>query len=210
MEESMRLFAILSPILAVFFMTVPGHAQSVPLLQSAETIDKGNFKLVLAPAYVLGKNGADGEFGVVGRFGYGFASRFDAELKTAVYENETYLGGDAEVWLVHDAGVNVSMTGGLHYVFGGGNRSDTWAVELTPLASLPLRPGFDLYAGFNAAFEKIQDAPPGSDDSFTRTHLIPGFEYSLSKDADLAGEFGIGLNDNSAHYVSAGIEFYLR
>jgi hypothetical protein len=197
-------------VLMTLSWTVPAHGQSVPLLQSAETLKKSNYKLVVAPAYVLGKHGANGVFGLAGRAGYGFTDRFDAELKTAIYEHQTFFGGDAEYWLIKDAGVNLSMAAGLHWVFGSGNRYDTMGIELTPLASIAVQPGCDLYLGFNAAFEKISDAPANVDDTFTRTHLIPGIEYKLSENMDLAAEIGLGLNDNSWHYLSAGIEFYFR
>ena len=39
-------------------------AQYVGVLQSAETMDRGTFKLMLAPIMAFGKNGADDEFGV--------------------------------------------------------------------------------------------------------------------------------------------------
>jgi hypothetical protein len=53
-------------------------------------------------------------------------------------------------------------------------------------------------------------ALPMVDDSFTRLHLVPGIEYHLSDVIDLEAEFGIGINDNSNHYVGAGIAYYIR
>ncbi len=206
----LRLGGSVLTVLLALSWTLPAHAQSVPLLQSAETLKKGNYKFVVAPAYVLGKHGADGVFGLAGRAGYGFTDRFDAELKTAIYEHQTFFGGDAEYWLIKDAGVNVSMAAGLHGVFASGTGNDAMGLELTPLASMALQPGFDLYLGFNAAFEKRSDAPANEKDTFTRAHLIPGVEYKLSENADLAAEIGLGLNDKSSHYLSAGIEFYFR
>ena len=59
---------------AAFFLTavaVPVSAQQV-LMNSAETINKGNLKLAIFPTVLFGKNGGDSVFGVAGRFGYGF------------------------------------------------------------------------------------------------------------------------------------------
>jgi hypothetical protein len=39
---------------------------------------------------------------------------------------------------------------------------------------------------------------------------VPGIEYRLSDKADLVGEIGIGLNDDSFNYAGLGIAFYLR
>jgi len=204
----MRKFATVVLILFGLAWVAPAHAQSIPLLQSPEIVNAGAFKLVAAPVYVLGKDGADGELGLALRGGYSFSESFDAELKAALFENTTYLGADAELLLIQNDGMNFSMAAGLHTVSTDGN--DTMGFELTPLVSIPLQRSADLYAGLNAAFEKIKDAPEGIDDSFTRLHLIPGIEYQLSPRTDLAAEFGIGLNDDSWHYLSAGIEFYLR
>jgi hypothetical protein len=211
----MRLTFACLTIALILGATLPASAQTVPLLQSAETVDKGVFKLVIAPALLLGKHGANSEFGVAVRGGYGFVNRFDGELKAAIYENSTLLGGDGEVWLLNSSAVDLSVTGGLHWIFAdGGNNSfggnDAYGFELTPTLSVPVQKGVDLYGGLMASFERIKDLPPGADDSFTRLHFIPGIEYSLSPEADLSGEFGIGLNEDSWHYASFAIEFYLR
>ena len=39
---------------------------------------------------------------------------------------------------------------------------------------------------------------------------MPGIEYRLSDTADLVGEVGIGLNDDSFTYAGVGVAFYLR
>jgi len=51
----------------------------------------------------------------------------------------------------------------------------------------------------------------GFDDSFTRLHLVPGIEYTLSDTIDLEGEIGIRAQTNdSYHYAGIGIIFYFR
>jgi hypothetical protein len=53
-------------------------AQDFGLMNSAETINRGNFKLTANPILVFGKGNADNEVGVAVAGGYGFGDRFDA------------------------------------------------------------------------------------------------------------------------------------
>ena len=46
--------------------------------------------------------------------------------------------------------------------------------------------------------------------AFTTAHLVPGIEYRVSSSVDFVGEIGIGLNDGSSNYISAGIAYYVR
>jgi hypothetical protein len=189
-------------------------AQYIGVLQSAETMDRGTFKLMAAPIIVFGKDGADGEFGVAARGGYGFTERFDAEAKLGFFENGTVVGADGEYWIFGDSQENspldFSLTAGLHWIFGKDNSYDILGFEITPQLSGNVTENLELCGALDASFESLQDVPEGVDDSFTRVHLVPGFEYRLSDTVDLVAEFGIALNDNSSHYLGAGIAFYLR
>ena len=101
---------------------LPAAAQNFGVLQSAETMDPGVYKLMVAPIVTLDKDGAGGEFGVAARGGYGFTDRFDAEAKLGFFENSTYVGADGEFWILKgkekDAGLDFSLTGGVHWAFG--------------------------------------------------------------------------------------------
>ena len=193
---------------------LPAAAQYIGVMQSAETMDRGTFKLTIAPIAVFGKNGADGEFGIGARGGYGFADRFDAEAKLGVFENGTYAGADGEIWVLKgrekDAGLDGSVAAGVHWMFGKDGAFDVIGFEVTPELSGHVGENLELCASLDASFESIQDAPKGVDDSFTRVHLVPGIEYRLSDAADLVGEFGIGLNDDSFSYAGVGLAFYFR
>jgi hypothetical protein len=193
---------------------LPAAAQYIGVLQSAETMDRGSFKLMAAPIMAFGKNGADDEFGIAARGGYGFTDRFDAEAKLGFFENSTFVGADGEFWLLKgkekDAGLDFSLAGGVHWIFGSSGYSDIMGFEVTPLLSGHLSKSLELCAALDTSFESVKDAPPLVDDSFTRVHLVPGIEYRLSDAADLVGEIGIGLNDNSYTYAGVGVAFYLR
>ena len=193
---------------------LPAAAQYIGVLQSAETMDRGTFKLEAAPIMAFGKNGADDEFGVGARGGYAFTDRFDAEAKLGFFENGTFAGVDGEYWILkgmeRDAGLDFSLTGGIHWMFGKQGYLDTMGFEVTPQLSGHATKNLELCGALDASFESIQDAPTWVDDSFTRLHLVPGIEYRVSDTVDLIGEIGIGLNDDSFTYASAGIAFYIR
>jgi hypothetical protein len=204
---------VLVAVLGLCFV-LPAAAQYIGVMQSAETMDKGTFKLMVAPILAFGKDDADNEFGIAARGGYGFTDRFDAEAKLGFFENGTFFGADGELWILKGkepyAGVDFSLAGGVHWMLGKDNNLDIMGFELTPLLSGHVNKGLELCGALDASFESIADAPAGVDDSFTRLHLVPGIEYRLSDKADLVGEVGIGLNDDSFNYVGVGIAFYLR
>jgi hypothetical protein len=193
---------------------LPAAAQYIGVLQSAETNDRGTLKLMAAPIVVFGKNGADNEFGLAARGGYGFTDRFDAEAKLGFFENSTYVGADGEWWILKgeekDAGLDFSLTGGVHWVLGKDEYFDTMGLDVTPQLSGHVTKNLELCGALDVSFESINDAPAGVDDTFTRLHLVPGVEYHLSDAVDLVGEIGIGLNDDSFTYAGVGIAYYLR
>jgi hypothetical protein len=195
-------------------LALPAGAQTIGVLQSAETMNRGTYKLLVAPIMVLGKNGADNELGIAARGGYAFTEYLDAEVKLGSFKNGTFVGADVEYWIYRGAeknsGLDFSLTGGLHWMFGSDNRFDTMGFELTPQLSGHVTENLELCGALNASFESIKDAPQGADDSFTVLHLVPGIEYRLSDTFDLDAEFGIGTNDNSSNYVGAGITYYIR
>ena len=213
----MRISRIVRIVLAVALglcFALPAAAQYIGVLQSAETMDRGTFKLMLAPIMAFGKNGADDEFGGAARGGYAFTDRFDAEAKLGFFENGTFFGADGELWIFRgaeeDAGLDFSLTGGVHWMSGKKGNFDTMGFEVTPQLSGHVTENLELCGALDASFESIKDAPAWVDDSFTRLHLVPGIEYSLSEAVDLVAEIGVGLNDDSFTYASAGITFYFR
>ncbi len=208
----MKFSRIVVTVLFAVALAVPAMAQYVGILQSAETMNKGNFKLMAAPVMAFGKEGADDEWGISLRGGYGFTKSFDAELKVGLFDGLTFVGADGELWLVkgRDAGIDLSLAGGLHWLLGSDDSFDIMGFEITPQLSKSVTPNLELCAALAVSFESIQDAPKWMDDSFTRLHLVPGFEYRLSSTVDLAAEFGIALNDDSHNYLGVGLALYIR
>jgi len=177
-------------------------AQDV-LMNSAETINKGNFKVAVFPTVLFGKNGSDSIFGVAGRAGFGITSRFDIEAKAAFFKDLNYFGVDVEYWFVHGRNFNVSVALGGHItnVPGGGDSS---GIDTVLLASTTPAKNLELYGGLRLAFDSLKN----SDYNFTMAHIVPGLEYRLSADLDFLAEFGIALNDNSRNYASVGLALY--
>lgn len=195
--------------LAVFALAIPAMAgaQDFGILNSAETINRGNFKLTGAPVFTSAKDGAGDDVGVSVSGGYGFTDRFDVEGRAAFYDGVKFFGADAEYWFLKGRRVNVSGAGGFH--FGNGDSQyDTTGFDLTFLASGLIAPRLELYGGLDLAFNSINE--DFIDDDYTTVHIVPGIEYRLAEDIDLVAEFGIGANDNSRHYLAGGLAFYFR
>jgi hypothetical protein len=175
------------------------------LMNSAETINRGNFKISLFPTVLFGEDDADDNWGVGSRFGYGFTDSFDVEGKVALFDGVTIYGVDAELWLVKGE-VDFSMQLGGHLATGS-EITDSKALDIAALVSGNVARKLELYGGLAVSFESLDDVP---DSGFTRAYFVPGLEYKLSDDVDLLAEFGVGLNDDSPNYFSFGLALYIR
>jgi hypothetical protein len=189
---------------AVFAPAAAG-AQDFGVMESAETINTGNFKLSVNPMFVF-PDDADNEIGVGLRVGYGFTPRFDVEAKAAFYDGLYFFGGDFEYWLVKNQAWDVSGGAGLHFA-GGDFAADSTGVDLTLLASRHIARRLEFYGALDVAIESVDD-DEGED--FTTVHLVPGIEYAISDDLDFVAEAGFSLNDDGSHYVSVGLSYYIR
>jgi hypothetical protein len=193
-------------LLLALLATSAGSAQAQNfLMNSAETINKGNFKIAAFPTVLLGEDDADSEWGVATRVGYGFTPSFDVEVKLAFFDGFKLYGADAELWLLKGK-TDASVALGLHKGDFEGD-FDTTAVDASGIVSRSIGSRTEIYGGLSLSFESVDDV---DDSSFTRVHLVPGVEYKLSDDIDLLAEIGLGLNDDSPDYVSFGVALYLR
>jgi hypothetical protein len=195
-----RLFIVAALLLAVPISAV---AQDFGVMESAETINRGNYKFTVNPLLVFVD--PENEGGVAFKFGYGFTPNFDLEGKAAVYDGFTLFGADAEYWLVKGGGIDVSAGAGFH-LGRGDARLDTTGIDLTFIASGKLAPRLDLYGAIDLAFESIDDI----DVNYDTVHFVPGIEYSISDQLDFVAEVGLALDDDGSHYISGGLAFYIR
>ncbi|MHB8055765.1 MAG: hypothetical protein ACYDH3_11020 [Candidatus Aminicenantales bacterium] len=199
-----KILVFLAAIMFLFTAVIELSAQDV-VMNSAETINQGNFKLAVFPTVLLGKNGGDPLWGVAGRFGYGLTPRFDIEAKAGLFKNLNYFGIEAEYWLVQGRNANVSVALGAHMTDAKGG-ADSTGIDTTLLFSTSPVDRLELYGGLKFAFDSFKN----SDQNFTRIHLVPGLEYRLGPDLDFLAEFGLALNDNSRSYISVGLALYIR
>jgi hypothetical protein len=194
-------------LLAAAVLTLPAASASAQnfLMNSAETINKGNFKLCAFPTVLLGEDGGENAWGLASRIGYGFTPSFDVEAKLAKFDGLTMYGADAEWWVVKGKN-DVSLSAGARksdFEFGGG----ATAIDTAVIVSRSVARSLEAYLGGSLSFESVDDVDDGS---FRRAYLAPGVEYKLGEDVDLLAEFGIGLNDDSPNYFSFGAAYYLR
>jgi len=199
-----------TPLLALSLLLVVSpvvHAQDFGVMESAETVNKGNYKLRVNPLLFFGKNGGDNDLDVAALVGYGFARHFDLEGGFSFADGVRVFGGTAEFNLASDRTVNFSVIPGFH-VRRGDRALHTTGIDLLLLGSRRMTPRLDVYGGLDMAFESVDDDFGGGD--YKTFHLVPGVEYKLHQDLELLVEVGLGLNDAARHYVSGGLAFYFR
>ena len=211
-------------VIAALLMLVPGiaRAQDFGVAESAETINRGNFKIKANPMILFGGDNLDNDVGINLMAGYGLTDRFDLEGGVALYDNVTFYGINGEYWAVKDRAVDVSVAAGLHFGHGDSDFDDddldnddelefgldTTGIDLTFLFSKQTNERFDFYGALDFAFEFVDDE--FVDDDFTTVHIVPGIEYRVSRNLDFLGEIGIGVTDESANYVTVGLAYYFR
>ncbi|MBN1273222.1 MAG: hypothetical protein JXB26_13225 [Candidatus Aminicenantes bacterium] len=173
------------------------------LLNSAETIDPGNFKLAIAPAMILGKNGGDSVWGVAGKGGLGLARRFDLEISGALFRDLKYFGVDLEYWFFKGPSVNMSASAGWHMTdFKTGPNSS--GIDATLIVSTrPVRK-LEITGALKFSFDSFKN----TDQNITLIHAVPGIEYKITHRLDALAEFGIALNNDSRHYLCLGLSYY--
>ncbi len=192
-------------LVAMWLLFAPtlAHAQDFGVMESAETIDRGNFKLKLNPVLIFFDGRSD--TGLAAAFGYGFTDRFDAELKLAFYDGVAVIGGDAEFRLIRRRPLDLSVVAGFH--LQRVDFSNQTGVDVSVIGSRAVTSRLDFYAALDLAFNRYTDVP---NTSYTRAHLVPGIEYKVHRNLDLLFEVGVAVNDNGHHYVSGGVAYYLR
>ena len=204
----MRFRAALCSFALLAFAASGAAAQGFGVMESAETIQRGNFKLVGYPMIVLGEGDLDNEVGLVLRGGYGFTDRFDAEIGVGLYDDVTFLGANAELWLLRaprgTTGLNFSARGGAYLVQSDGE--DGTGLNLAGILSTRFTPQLE-FVGALDYNQLFYDGPIGD---ISTLHIVPGFEYRVTRNLDFLGEFGVALSDDASHYLAVGLAYYLR
>ena len=197
-----KIVLIISITVLICYSLIPAAYQGV-LMNSAETINPGNFKLAVFPTLILGKNGGDNVWGFAGMGGLGISGNVDIELKGALFKNFSYFGVDLEYWFYRGRNVNASVAVGWH-ITDSKNGSDSSGIDTALMVSTRPSKRLELYGGLKLSFDSIKN----TDSRIDLIHLLPGFEYRIAKDLDFLGEFGISLNEESRNYLSFGFAYY--
>lgn len=192
---------------ALLLAATPARAQDFGVLESAETINRGNFKFGVYPMFVFPDPG-DTTFLLPLAFGAGITPSFDLEGRVAFSDDVIFLGGDGEYWFLKNRPLDMSARAGFHFGFVDGDVGDTAGIDLSLLASGPVAERIELVGALDLGFNRVDLGP--SSDWFTTAHLVPGVEVAITPQVDLVGEFGLGVTDNSHHYLAFGVAFYWR
>lgn len=194
---------VLAAATLVAASAVPAAGQTF-VMNSAETINPGNFKVAGYPVVLMAEGDADDRWGGAGRLGLPLSRRVDLEATVGLFDGLTLFGADLEVWLI-DGPVDLSVTGGGHLASREGGFGSK-AVDLAGTVSGHATPTFELFGAITASFEYFDDI----DRDITRTHFAPGVEIRLAQDLDLVAEVGLGLNDSSHDYAAFGLAYYVH
>jgi len=206
-------------VAALAALAACGNAAAVDfgVMESAEAIEPRTFKLTGFPMLV--DKSVHGDDAIALSLGYGLANDMDVEAQLAVIDRATVYGADLE-WNAWTAGrMRFSIGGGLH---GADLEAGARAVGADATAIFTYTPieRLDLNAALDAAVDDVNvresAALPPSDLRFTEDgrydtyYFVPGVEYQVTRNLDVLAEGGLGLNDESDDYVSAGLAWYFR
>ena len=214
---------------AIALLMVPlAGAQDFGIMTSAETINRGSFKLAAYPMYVLPDEGENDTRVRVG-LGYGFTDSFDVEGRVAFSDDIVFLGGDVAYWVLKNLPLDLSVRGGFHLGVVNGDIGDSRGADVSVIGSAPVASKLELVGALDLAYNFVSLTPETlldlsirdelialgldvdpNDDTFTTFHLVPGIKVAVSPDLDFLAEVGIGVNDKSNHYVALGIAYYIR
>jgi hypothetical protein len=184
---------------------VPARAQNF-LQGSPDTIWYGNVRLEAAPAEMFPHDGGTDRTGAAVRLGYGVTDNFDLEAKSGFFDGVTLLGGDGHLRLYDRRDTLATLTVGGHHAFVR-DALDSNALDLSASLGHWFSPRLQLYAGAAYSFEKLNGLPASADSTFSRWYAVPGLRVGVADRLDLLVEGGVGLNDNSPNYITAGFAF---
>jgi hypothetical protein len=145
-------------------------AQDFGVLESAETINRGNVKLGVFPLFLF-PDGGDTDFRLPISLGLGVTDSVDIEGRAAFSDDVTFVGGDAEYWFLKNAPLDLSFRGGLDWGFVDGDIGDTFGVDVSLLGSAPLPRRLEVIGALDVRLQfdgrrrrsgRLHDGPPGT------------------------------------------------
>jgi hypothetical protein len=193
-------------------------AAEFAMMETAERIAQGSFKLSGFPVVVDRDRTAGNDAGFVVGLGYGLPYNLDLEGQVASYDDGTFLGADME-WNAWRRGpLAFSIGSGTHGADLEGNGyalgvDGTMIFSYNPMHRLALSAALDgSYDDVNNrdAGAAVADSRFPTDGQYETYHAVHGIGYLLTRNIDVLAEVGLGLNGESDDYVSAGMSWYFR
>jgi hypothetical protein len=195
--------AVAGAALAFALLAAPARAQNFQD-GSTETIWPGTFRLTASPAHLFGPDGGPDNSGGAFRLGYGITDSLDVEAKTGFFDGFSLIGGDVHYRLLGGP-TALSVRAGAHQALMR-DTHDSTALDLSAQVGRHLRPRLEIYAGPAFSYESVNGV---ASSGFNRWYLVPGLKWGVAQRLDLLVEGGVGLNDNSPSYVTAGVALYV-
>ena len=184
------------------------------VMETADVVTPGEFKVIAFPLAVRDSPRRAQNAGVTLGAGYGLLRDVDVELQVSAYGDITYVGADAEHTYGTFHAADLSISGGAHYA--DADFGDAWGVDLTHIASytVPAAPRLKFTAALDLAYEVADQgfaaAIAASGDRYWTAYAAPGVQYRITRNFDVIGEVGFGLNGDSREYAAVGLSYYFR
>jgi hypothetical protein len=182
-------------------LAAPARGQDA-VMQTARPLEASAFRVALHP--VLLPEGDD-ELGLAGRAEWALSGRLAFQSRFALYNDLGFLGAQAIYALSRGGELELAAQAGVHRSFPD-RRDGFYGADLALLASAELQ---DEMAVFGS-LDLDREWPPAPFDAITRFHLTVGLERAVSERLRALVEVGLGLGDDSPHYVSAGFAWTSR
>jgi hypothetical protein len=203
MSKSLRLLVLVSCFLLLAALAAPARAQTF-IMHSGDTITPGDVRLTAYPVGLFGRNGGPDRWGGGANLGYGITDYLDVEGQGGFFNGFSLVGLDANIKVLR-GDIDLSTRLGAHKALVTDAQNST-AFDLGALLGGRVSPRLRVSGGVSVSFESLD----GVDNSgFTRAWAVPGLELRINRNVDFVAEGGVGLNDNSPHYVTAGFAVYM-
>ncbi len=190
-------------LLAVGVLAAPAGAQDF-IQSSAQPIPEGDLGFSGYPTVLFAKNNGPDRWGGAGRVGYGIADNFDVQGKVGVFNGFTLVGADATFRILR-GDVDLGLSVGGHQALMQ-FAPDSTAMDLAWLSGARVSKRLRVEGGVSYSLETVHSVRSST---FSRVYVVPGINYRVSREVAVVSQLGVGLNNNSPNYLTAGFSFAL-